>query len=272
MSVSEDVGALLLLEDRPFVDEEPISTVPVSSPEEPWWDRFLFDRYDLDGWESPYAIVPLTRGYFAIVDHKIAKQVLRYSWYAEILKDSGPERSVYGIYAARRATKAERAKGAPKKIYLHRTVRGTIYSGHRVVVDHRSGYGLDNRRCNLKVTDHSGNLGNTRIPKRTVYSDLLRGVEPILTITKNGTVRKITGYHGTIRVRGKRLRSKTIFRDPMRAHRWYCRMHAVLFPHSDSWNGTKQRPLVFPPERAKIAEQKPCRRSPIMQNDESIPF
>lgn len=57
--------------------------------------------------------------------------------------------------------KARRNKTGPSKPYLHRLITEAPPNKQ---VDHINGDGLDNRRCNLRVTDRSRNMANQRRP------------------------------------------------------------------------------------------------------------
>jgi hypothetical protein len=57
--------------------------------------------------------------------------------------------------------KARRNRNGTAKPYLHRLIMG---SPTKKDVDHINGDGLDNRRCNLRITDRSRNMANQRRP------------------------------------------------------------------------------------------------------------
>ncbi len=92
----------------------------------------------------------LTRGMFAIVDEDMFEELERFNWNAK------PD------YKTAYATCADRDKNI---VYMHRYVMNLPQkddSGY--VVDHLNGNGLDNRRENLEVKDHSGNQENRGQP------------------------------------------------------------------------------------------------------------
>lgn len=89
-------------------------------------------------------VIPLTKGYDAIVDAEDYSDVARFKWTALVAK-SGI------IYAYRRENR--------KTIYLHRYI---MQPSAGLVVDHANHNGLDNRRKNLRVTTHSNNHFNSR--------------------------------------------------------------------------------------------------------------
>lgn len=88
--------------------------------------------------------VELTRGLCALVDRKDMPSVLKYSWFAQKCRDN--------FYAAR-----HRADENYSLIYLHRQI---LDAGKGDVTDHLDMNTLDNRRKNLRLTDHSCNLQN----------------------------------------------------------------------------------------------------------------
>jgi hypothetical protein len=60
--------------------------------------------------------------------------------------------------------KARRNRNGTAKPYLHRLI---VEAPSGSDVDHINGDGLDNRRCNLRVTDRSQNMANQRRPAGT---------------------------------------------------------------------------------------------------------
>ena len=211
-------------------------------------DRYRRFKHEMYNWDNftpeDYVVVPLTKGYFAVVSPEDFDRVSKHKWCAneQVDKETG---RVIKVYAYRRSPIHERKRGAPNIIYLHRFLKGVVRAGHLVVVDHLTGDSLDCRRCNLLVTDQTGNHGNRSFYVRPVNGDTRRGVKPIKK-KKNGEVR-VTGYKGRICVRGKDIYSKTVFTCSDRAHRWYVRMHKLLHPVACSWRNREEVPkLVLP--------------------------
>lgn len=97
--------------------------------------------------DGPIAYIPLTKGYTAIIDAEDVSLVKHWNWSA---KESG--KTVY----ARRASPRVQGKQCPM-IPLHRVV-GNIPRG--LLCDHINGNGLDNRKCNLRISDASENQCN----------------------------------------------------------------------------------------------------------------
>jgi len=62
----------------------------------------------------------------------------------------------------RYATKAEREKGAPAIIKLHRLIMGLDKKSSGGIVDHINGNTLDNTRENLRIVTHKENMNNTK--------------------------------------------------------------------------------------------------------------
>jgi hypothetical protein len=101
-------------------------------------------------------LVPLTKGYIAVIDTSDAPAVLAHKWCAF---NATPTRmtgaKIYGM--------TSEAMNNKKKIYLHRFILGASVG---MEVDHCSGDTLDNRRSNLRIATKSQNRINTG-PYRT---------------------------------------------------------------------------------------------------------
>lgn len=79
-----------------------------------------------------YETLPLTKGFNAILDIKDYEQAIRYSWYADV--------NPWNIYA-----KTDSAEGRPRlHVFVMRPPKGLI-------VHHKDGDGLNNRRDNLEI-------------------------------------------------------------------------------------------------------------------------
>ena len=103
------------------------------------------------------SVIPLTRGYFAIVDSEDFERVSEFNWHADIQRDNY-------IRAARNTRIPGEFENSPKRKiqYLHRFIMGNT-SG---VVDHINGNALDNRKSNLRVVSVSQNIRNRRTTKK----------------------------------------------------------------------------------------------------------
>lgn len=106
--------------------------------------------------------VPLTQGYFAIVDIDDHDLVSRYKW--RIRKCRGH------LYAT---TSVGSAQGVTD-IYMHRLLLGTK-AGESV--DHVDGDGLNNSRANIRICTQSQNLANRALSPRNTsgYRGVSRG-------------------------------------------------------------------------------------------------
>lgn len=221
------------------------------TPADNKYNPFLLQQYDICKADyERFGIIPLNplnKGYFTVVSPEDYQQLTRYAWSANIQVDKVTGK-VIKIYAYRKARKTERNKGAPIYIYLHRYIAGVTLSGKTCVVDHRCGHSLDNRRCNLVVTNQRNNIGNTQSRKRSTNPSLPRGAKPVKR-TRDG--KRVTMFIGRIRVGSNReLRSKTTFSCAIRAGRWYQRMHSLIHPSACLVNNASKppEPICFPPK------------------------
>jgi len=92
------------------------------------------------------AYVALTRGAFALVDAQDASLLAGNNWIA------AKDRKTGQLYAARMYRPGEAS-------LMHRLI---LQPGSEQLADHINGNTLDNRRCNLRVVDHSQNACNRR--------------------------------------------------------------------------------------------------------------
>lgn len=97
--------------------------------------------------------IPLTRGMFAIVDEIDFEDVSQHRWYAQ--------RGKRTFYAARDKT----IDGKKFHILMPRAILKV--SDSRILVDHRNGNGLDNRRSNLRTCTIAENNCNRQHLQRT---------------------------------------------------------------------------------------------------------
>ena len=93
------------------------------------------------------ALIPLSRGLFAIVDDVDVALVGQYKWCA--IQSTGGRRCFYAV--------CPMTKSRPKLI-MHRLIAGTPPG---LDTDHVNGDGLDNRRANLRHATRSQNSANS---------------------------------------------------------------------------------------------------------------
>jgi DUF971 family protein len=96
--------------------------------------------------------VPLTKGYFALVDDCDFEELMKYRWFVDVRPT--------GIYIKRH--RPDRL-GGNGNIYMHRQIMGI--TDRKFVVDHRDGNPLNNQRENLRVCTHSQNGMNSNRTK-----------------------------------------------------------------------------------------------------------
>lgn len=101
--------------------------------------------------EGDLAIVPLTRGYEAIVDAADADLVGQWNWAANSVQPGC-------VYASRHKLVSEGGGGE----HMHRLLVG----GNAPRVDHINGDTLDNRRANLRPCSHKQNMRNHKVDRR----------------------------------------------------------------------------------------------------------
>ena len=238
-----DWGDLDLL-DEAVVDWDIPTTTINDLPA--WWLDFVYNKYDWNNHiKTDFVVIRLggRDSYFTVVSPEDAERVMRHNWTVTVHKDSETG-EILKIYAVRWRTPKEAANGSPKRIYLHRFIAGVIYAGSKTIVDHNNGFGLDNRRENLTVTNEIGNKANA---VRSNKTGLPRGVSAVFSRTVVDGKKAIIGYRAFIKVRGKQRASKR-FSTPARAARWYRRMHARIYPVSTVCTGKGRcGPLQFPP-------------------------
>lgn len=100
--------------------------------------------------------IPLTQGKVALVDDEDYEQLMKYKWHAcNYINTFYAKRNVY-----------------PKSpVFMHRVIMNA-QPGEQV--DHINNNGLDNRKCNLRITTQSQNLMNAR--KRPNCTSSYKGV------------------------------------------------------------------------------------------------
>ncbi|MBN1392941.1 MAG: hypothetical protein JW947_09080 [Sedimentisphaerales bacterium] len=99
--------------------------------------------------------IPLTRGYWAIIDKADFEEISKYKWQVRIQRN--------GVAYAARGVKTE---GKVRVVYMHWVILGRK-EGY--ITDHINGDGLDNRRCNLRFCGAIENGRNRGISKGKSY-------------------------------------------------------------------------------------------------------
>ena len=124
--------------------------------------------------------IPLTQGKFALVDDENFEKLAIHRWYAW--------KAGTGQFYARRAYRVEPKKWRVK--HMHRVIMDVPVGKY---IDHINGDTLDNRKENLRITNHQGNGWNRGKPRTNTTG--FKGV----FVDKRCTNRK---FFSKIRVKG----------------------------------------------------------------------
>lgn len=155
--------------------------------------------HDMTPPSEDYRLIPLSRGQTAIVDAADYERLASFSWYAH-----------WGVttksFYAR--TGLPRSVGKQRQVLMHRMLLGL--TDPRISVDHVNGITTDNRRCNLRIADHSKNGGNRGKP--SLNTSGYKGV----------SWHKQAGKWRAQIVKNKTHHDLGLFTDPAEAHRAYC--------------------------------------------------
>jgi len=93
--------------------------------------------------------IPLTKGFFALVDDEDFEFLMQWKWFVSKKKNQFV---------------AESRVGSPLvRVKMHRFIMQL--SDKKMCVDHINGESLDNRRSNLRICTHAQNLRNKRLSK-----------------------------------------------------------------------------------------------------------
>lgn len=95
-------------------------------------------------------IIPLTKGFFTIVEESDYLWAMQWKWCAATSKTRNT------VYAFRNS---EEKNGIKHGIRLHREIMG-LPRGDKREVDHENCNGLDNRRSNMRIVSHMENRWN----------------------------------------------------------------------------------------------------------------
>src|SRR3990167_624881 len=107
--------------------------------------------------EMSHCEIPLTKGYYAIVDASDYEKVNAFKWYAAERRTGTGRLTVY----------AGRGHGC---ILMHRFILGDSAAE----IDHKNGDGLDNRRSNIRPASRTQN--NANMKKRLGAASRFKGV------------------------------------------------------------------------------------------------
>lgn len=105
---------------------------------------------DNSGYSGPLVPIPLTRGYFALIDLADYERVSAIKWRVRITKDG----QIYG------AAHAPGSGHRGRTIQMHRFIVGAGPGDPRI--DHKDGDGLHNWRTNLRPASNAQNIRNQR--------------------------------------------------------------------------------------------------------------
>lgn len=111
--------------------------------------------------EGNLAYVPLTKGYEAVIDAADVPLVAGSNWYASM--------ECRRVYAKRRKTSGHKAH---RIVSMHRTI---LDAPDDMLVDHKDGNGLNNRRKNLRLATATQNACN-----KTVQSNSASGLKGVV--------------------------------------------------------------------------------------------
>lgn len=115
---------------------------------------------------KPFAImaIPLTQGFFALVDGKNYEWLSQWKWYVQKAKNT--------IYATR-CEKSDSGKWVV--IGMHREILG-LSSGDKKYTDHKNHCGLDNRETNIRICSPSQNQHNCqkRLDNTSGYKGVMK--------------------------------------------------------------------------------------------------
>ena len=112
--------------------------------------------------DPSYRIIPLDKGQVTLVSLRDYAWLIQWSWFASPTDDGS-------FYAARSTWDGVRVI----RLLMHREILG-LTRGDGKLGDHRNLNKLDNRRENLRIATHSGNILNT--PRRKDNTSGAKGV------------------------------------------------------------------------------------------------
>ena len=139
------------------------------------------NAYRING-DIAYIDVSTTRypGKEAVIDAADLQQVIdgRGKWYARFANGTT-------FYATREVRDAD---GRTRAEQMHRIIFG-LGGGHAIVPDHEDHNGLNNRRSNLRLTDHGKNRANGGPCRKGKFKGVHRRVSPSSTVRYRAIVK-----------------------------------------------------------------------------------
>ena len=147
---------------------------------------------------KPVAVIELTRGYSTIIDAEDLPLVGGFDWHALVCRN--------GVYAARKPLGNSRTRRGV--ILMHRVL---LSAPESMLVDHRDGDGLNNRRCNLRLADRFQNVQNSKI-----RGDNASGFKGVSWNKRQGK------WVAQIAARGSNQKHLGYFASAEAAHQAYC--------------------------------------------------
>lgn len=130
--------------------------------------------------------IQLTMGYVAVVDPELYESLSVFRWHAHTSKCDVRAARVVSLEGYRKY----------RLIYMSRFIAFGLYENvfNGFIVDHANGDSLDNRISNLRITDKSGNMANSKI--RSDNTGKFKGVKR----TRYGTWQARIGDGGRIHI------------------------------------------------------------------------
>jgi len=149
-------------------------------------------------------VIELTRGHVAIVDDEDYEKLAQYRWHTFMCKGDR-------CYARRRKNVSE--TGNSRKtvmIFMHVEILGKMDG---MIIDHKNGNGLDNRRENIRHATNTQNNANTRLYKTSTTG--MKGVHFSKKCPRNP-------YRALISLGSKKKKFLGHFPTKEAAHEAYC--------------------------------------------------
>ena len=155
--------------------------------------------------EGNLAYVPLTQGYEAVIDAADVPLVEGRNWHASVNRST--------VYAQRSEAGAGGNGPKHRAVQLHRVIMGEPKG---LLVDHRDGDGLNNRRSNLRMATRSQNQHNQKLASHNTS-----GFKGVRWDKQRGK------WQAAIRLNGKR-KHLGFFPTPEAAYEAYCKGSAEI--------------------------------------------